>query len=394
MNPDSPDKVQSSTQLFSSPRDPSREMPDAKLYDLPPDARDLIQRYLDYHHVLTPIFHLPTIFPQFEHVLMMDRSRRHEKPYTLAIINMICAISAAHRRNGVGTSTVQTRKFYDRGMALVGPTLFFDWSIEKVQILLLGARYLQSSNFPDESWTILGLAIRIAQGLELHRPPPEHLDCITKEVRKRLWYACYATDQLSSTIYGRPVATASSTFSTPLPEDLDDDRIQPSQLLYPSTPTLSVMTYSIQCVQLYRIMESAAALVNPPLEKIVELDEMFEAWHAQVPSVLTIYEQESVQDDKRLIFAMRANMTRILIHRHSVVTSLSLLSRGERLVPPSDGLRANMMQNSRHICVRSAEETIQLVSRRHDRTKSAIGPSWFNLYYCKTPVYLFDLYTS
>lgn len=383
MNPDSPDKIQSSTQFFPSPRDPSREMPDAKLYDLPPDARDLIQRYFDYHHVLTPVFHLPSIFPQFEQVLMMDRSRRHENPYILAIINMICAISAAHRRNGVETSTVQTRKFYDRAMTLVGPTLFFDWSIEKVQVLLLGARYLQSSNFPDENWTILGLAIRIAQGLELHRPPAENLDYVTKEVRKRLWYACYATDQLSSTIYGRPVATASSTFSTPLPEDLDDDRIQPSQLLYPSTPTLSVMSYSIQGVELYRIMESAAALVEPPLEKIVELDERFEAWQAQVPPAFTIYEHESVQDDKRLILAMRANMTRILIHRHSVVTSLSLLSRGERLVPPSDGLRANMMQNSRHICVRSAEETIQLVSRRHDRTKSATGPSWFNLYYCK-----------
>ncbi|EED19737.1 conserved hypothetical protein [Talaromyces stipitatus ATCC 10500] len=381
MNPDAPSRVQSSTQFFASPRDPSREMPDAKLHDLPPDVRELVQRYFDFHHVLTPIFHVPSIRPRIEQALAMDRTRRYEDPYTLAMINMICAIAAAHRRNGYETSTVQTRKYYDRAMALVGPTILFDWSVEKVQILLLGARYLQSSNFPDESWTLLGLAIRIAQGLELHRPPPAHLDCIQKEVRKRLWYACYSTDQLASAIYGRPVSTASNTFTTPLPEDLDDDRIQPSQLLYPSTPTLSLMTHSIQAVKLCRIMEAAAALVNPPPEKIMELDEQFEAWDAQLPSSFRIYEHGPVPDDTKLIMAMRANMTRILIHRHSVVTSLGLLARGERLVPPSGGLRANMMQNSRQICVRSAQETIRLVGRRHDTTKAVTGPSWFNLYY-------------
>lgn len=294
---------------------------------------------------------------------------------------MICAIAAAHRRNGFETSTVQTRKYYDRAMALVGPTVLFDWSVEKVQILLLGARYLQSSNFPDESWTLLGLAIRIAQGLELHRPPPEHLNHVQKEVRKRLWYACYTTDQLASAIYGRPVSTASNTFATPLPEDLDDDRIQPTQLVYPSSPTISAMTHSIHNVKLCQIMESAAALVDPPPHKIIELDEQFELWSMQLPAALRVYEQHSIPDSKNLIMAMRANMTRILIHRHSVVTSLGLLSRGEPAFFPADSLRANMMQKSREICVRSAQETIQLVALRHDSTKASTGPSWFNLYY-------------
>ncbi|KAH8692606.1 fungal-specific transcription factor domain-containing protein [Talaromyces proteolyticus] len=381
MNPGAPDRVQSSNQLFPSPRDPSREMPDTKLYDLPIDARELIQRYFDFHYVITPVFHVPSIFARFELAFASERARRHEHTATLAIINMICAIATAHRRTGVETSTVQTRRLYDRAMALLGPSLFYDWSLEKVQVLLLGARYLQSSNFPDECWTVLGLAIRIAHALELHLPPPDHVDCITKEVRKRLWYACYTTDQLLCTIYGRPAATASSTFSTPLPEDLDDECIQHSRLLYPATPTVSAVGFSIHNAKLFRIMETAAALVDPPLEKIVELDESFEAWFAQVPSAFKIYEQESIEDNEGLILAMRANMVRILVHRHTLVTSLSLLSRGERVTRPADGLRANMMQNSRQICVRTAEETIRLVGHRHDRTKKAVGPSWWNLYY-------------
>jgi hypothetical protein len=383
MNPGAPDRIQSSNQLFPSPRDPSREMPDTKLYDLPPDARELIQRYFDFHYVLTPIFHLPSIITRFEQVFISERSRRHEYAYTLAIINMICAIATAHRRTGVENSTIHTRKLYDRAMALLGPALFYDWSIEKVQILLLGARYLQSSNFPDECWTVLGLAIRIAHGLELHLPPPENTDCITKEVRKRLWYACYTTDQHLCSIYGRPTTTSSNTFSTPLPEDLDDNYITHSRLLYPPTPTVSAVTLSIHNAKLYRIMEMAAALVDPPMEKVVELDELYEVWFSQVPAAFKIYERETIEDDQSLILAMRANMVRILIHRHSVVMSLSLLSHGEKITRPLDGIRASMMQNSRQICVRTAEETIRLVGHRHDRTKKAAGPSWWNLYYCK-----------
>ncbi|KAL1968441.1 hypothetical protein VTN77DRAFT_1970 [Rasamsonia byssochlamydoides] len=379
MNPGGCDRLQA--QSFSSPRDLPRETGDPDIYALPHDVRDLIQLYFDFHYALSPIFHVPTIFAKFDEVFNCDPSRRHEHTYTLAIINMICAIAAAHRRFGAETTISQTRKLYDRAMALVGPTILYDWTIEKVQILLLGARYLQSSNYPDECWTVLGLAIRIAHGLELHRPPPDGLDCVTKEVRKRVWYACYITDQLLSTIYGRPGAISSTAFTTPLPEDLDDDCIQPNRLLYPSVRTPSVVSFSLQVARLYKIMEAATSLVDPPLEKILQLDEEFEAWYAQVPPSFRIYDQETIKDGKALILALRANMVRILIHRHSLVSTLNSLSQGKRASRFSDSLRTNMMQSSRHICVRTAEETVQLVSHRHEQTKKAVGPSWFNLYY-------------
>lgn len=383
MNPGGCDRLQA--QSFSSPREQPGQTNDPDLYTLPPDVRDLIQLYFDFHYVLSPIFHVPSIFAKFEAALTCEPSKRPEHTSTLAIINMICAIASAHRRFPAETPISQTRKLYDRAMALVGPTILYDWTLEKVQILLLGARYLLSSNYPDECWTVLGLAIRIAHGLELHRPPPDGLDYVTKEVRKRVWYACYVTDQLLSTIFGRPAATSSVTFTTPLPEDLDDDCIQPNRLLYPSDRTPSVVSFSLQVAKLYKLMEEASSLVDPPLERILQLDEAFEAWYAQVPPDFRIYDQETIKDDKALILALRANMVRILIHRQSLVSTLSSLSQGRRTTRSSDGLRTNMLQSSRHICVRTAEETIRLVGHRHDRTKKAVGPSWFNLYYCNSP---------
>ncbi|KAL1863849.1 hypothetical protein VTK73DRAFT_6349 [Phialemonium thermophilum] len=404
------------THSFSSPRDhhPDDDLSDARILAPPPGARELMKVYFDFHHVLTPIFHAPTITNQLEQVLRRGNSASQSSScdhptniYTLAILNMICAIATAHDRLGVGgdTASVVARRYYDTAMRLVRPTLLSDWSVEKVQILLLGARYLQSASYPDECWTVLGLAVRIAYGLDLHRPPPEEeeegegekMDCIAREVRKRVWHACYGMDQLLSMIYGRPAATSAATFTAPLPEDLDDDCIQPTRLLYPSVRTAaSCMSFFLQVSRLYRILESAASLGDPSLEARVRLDEDFETWYAQVPETLKVRPGSRADDDKALILALRANMVRILIHRPSLVSALSALSttrEGPQAQPSPQSqqqqqplrqpgrLRVSMLQRSRQICVSTAEETVQLVSQRHEQTKNATGPSWFNLYY-------------
>lgn len=386
------------THSYSSPKEiigDTRDRPD--FVELPPDARNLIKVYIDFHHIVTPIFHVPTILAQFEQVLTCDPTHRHEHLYTIALLNMVCAIVVAHNRLGQGrpeTDGPIARNYYDTAMLLIRPKLFAGWAIEKVQILVLGSCYLQASSYPEECWNALGLAVRIAYGLELHRPPdPTRFDCIAQEVRKRVWASCYVLDQLLSMIYGRPAATSAKSSFTMLPEDLDDDCIQPSRLLYPSVRSESTsMSFFLAISSLYRILESAASLNDhPALENILRLDEEFEAWLANLPPSLNIRNGIIVENEISLILALRANMVRILIHRQSLILVLNSLSSGQaptlaasREEPDGKGgrLRLSMAQRSRQICVTTAEEVIQLVGQRHEQTKDAIGPSWFNLYYC------------
>ncbi|KAM0449462.1 hypothetical protein ACHAO4_007480 [Trichoderma viride] len=381
---------------FTSPRDYSVEARSpSDLLSLPPNAQELLKTYFDFHHELTPIFHVPTVMAQFDQVLSnRHAARTTDHIYTLAILNMICALTAAHSRRGQEGSDVISRKFYDTAMQLMQPSLMSEWRIEKVQALLLGARFLQSSSYSDECWTVLGLAIRIAYDLELHRPPdPEKFDCIDQEVRKRVWYACFGLDQLLSMIYGRPAATSTATFSTPLPEDLDDDCIRPNQLLYPSVQTTTSMSFFLQVSKLYRLLEATMMLGGQPsLSDLVRLDEEFEAWQAEMPGNLRIREGVPPEKESTLILWLRANMVCILIHRQSLVSGLSALSSASSASAPATNereggrLRASILQRSRQVCVSTAEETIRLVAERHDRTKKAMGPSWFNLYYLFTSI--------
>lgn len=388
--------VKLDAQSFSSPRDGSVDVRGSdNLFSPPANVRELLQIYFDFHHELTPIFHVPSIMAQFEQVLSNRvSSGNSDHVYILAILNMICALAEAHSRQNHGDSDITSRKYYNTAMQLMQPNLLSDWKIEKVQALLLGARYLQSSSYSDECWTVLGLAIRIAYDLELHRPPdPDQFDCIDQEVRKRVWYACFGLDKLLSMIYGRPAATSTATFTTPPPEDLDDDCIRPNRLLFPSVHTTSSMSFFLQVSKLYRLLEAITMLGDQPaLADLVRLDEEFETWQAEVPVRLRIREASLRGDEAALILALRANMVCILIHRQSLVSGLSALSSvSSSSIPSTKGweggrLRTSMLQRSRQICVSTAEETIRLVAERHEQTKSAMGPSWFNLYYLFTSI--------
>jgi hypothetical protein len=362
----------------------------ADIFALPLNVVELMDIFFDFHFELSPIFHEPTIRAAFDRVIEGDISYRYAHRYTLSIMNMIFAISASHRRSPTETMA-RARSFYDTAMSLIQPTLLEDWNIEKVQTLLLGARYLQSSNSPDECWNVLGLAIRIAYGLELHRSPKDELDYIAKETRKRVWYACFGLDKLLSMIYGRPAATSTSTFTTPLPEDLDDDCIQLRRILYPTPRRPSIMSFSIQVAKLYRVLESTARLYGRGMvawdtlaSTIFSLDEEFEEWNRALPEHLKMHDDGDKQDNEQaLILALRANMVRILIHRQSLALTLSFLSGSGGEKRGSEGLKNNMFQYSRNICVQTAMDTITLVGLRHEKTTDAVGPSWFNLYYRK-----------
>ncbi|RFU31729.1 hypothetical protein B7463_g4592, partial [Scytalidium lignicola] len=268
--------------------------------------------------------------------------------------------------------------------------LLLDWDMEKVQILLLGSRYLQTSNSPDECWNVLGLAIRIAYGLELHRNPSDEFDYITKEVRKRVWCNLFIFDKLLSMIYGRPSATL-ATDSNLVPEDLDDDCIEKHRILYPSPRRPSSMSFCIQVAKLYHLLESASRLSDSGNMKrgnlaftMASLDEEYEEWYQNVPPHLKkIHSSDDDPKEQALILALRANMVRILIHRQSLAFPLHTLSGNnnqEKLASPG-GMKSNMFQFSRNICVSSAMEIIKLVGLRYLRTADAVGPSWFNLYY-------------
>lgn len=151
------------------------------------------------------------------------------------------------------------------------------------------------------------------------------------------------------------------------------------------------MSFSIQVAKLYRVLESTSRLYgrgkvtwDTLASTVFSLDEEFEEWNRALPEHLKVHDDGDKQhNEQALILALRANMVRILIHRQSLALTLRFLSGSGGEKRGSEGLKNNMFQCSRNICVQTAMNTITLVGLRHEKTTDAVGPSWFNLYYCK-----------
>jgi hypothetical protein len=92
--------------------------------------------------------------------------------------------------------------FFQRSKKLFSLDILEVSSIKVVQALLLMGQYLQSTKSPGRCWIVVGLAIRIAQGLGLHmqyrddrQKPGSSSRQLQIELRKRLWSGCIVLDR-------------------------------------------------------------------------------------------------------------------------------------------------------------------------------------------------------
>ncbi|KAL4888670.1 fungal-specific transcription factor domain-containing protein [Aspergillus ambiguus] len=350
------------------------------LYSLPSNASEILDRFFNFRHVLGPLFHVPTVRPRLEATLQCPIQERPRYRSEFVLLNMIFALCTSHwsMRNSAAA-----REHYDIAMMLMQPTLLRDWTLEHVQSLAIATRYLQGSNASIECWNVLGLAIRVAYGLRLHQEPLDTEPPPIRETKRRVWYALYTLDMHLSMIYGRPPMTRLTDFSVHPPEDLDDHCICDDKLLYPMPKRPSMMSFTIQVIKLYQIVEKV--LENLPqntddrgkiMEMVITRDKEYQEWHSALPPHLVLDPNDAKEPP--WILALRGNMVRILIHRQSLVATLHILIKPQQMEDP---LVTQNLQYSRRICVSAAMDTVGIVALRHEQTKQTMGLDWYNVYY-------------
>jgi hypothetical protein len=354
------------------------------LYSIPENALEVLDRYFTCRNILTPIFHVPSARPMFVAALHCLPEERPQHRSAFILLNMIFALCTSHWLVDLDANPRAARRYYDIAIALLQPTLLRGWTLEHIQALLLAARYLQGTSCGDECWNVLGLAIRIAYGLRLHQDSPETDPPPLRETKRRVWYAAYTLDMHWAMVYQRPPATRTPDFSVPAPEDLDDDCIQNDRILYPTPKRPSSMSFFLEVIKLYRIVEKVLGRLSEnkvggleTAELVMTLDEEYQKWLRERPTHLTL----DITDAKEppWILALRGNMVRILIHRQSLKVTLNKLSKTER---NQDSIISYVLQFSRKTCVDTAMESIDIVALRHAQTKKTMGLDFFNIYYC------------
>lgn len=122
--------------------------------------------------------------------------------------------------------------FYETARMQMTPIILESGSLPLVVALALLSNYTQKRDRPNTGWNYLGLAVRMATGLGLHREFPGWKSSLLKqEMRRRVWWCLYMFDCGAAVTFGRPLCVPDvSTMDARLPlnildEDLDFDTV-------------------------------------------------------------------------------------------------------------------------------------------------------------------------
>lgn len=96
-------------------------------------------------------------------------------------------------------------------------------SMTSVQVCVLQGIFLPSTKSRDAGYNLLGLALRMAINMGMHRSfGAESLHPHVRELRNRLWWSVYVAERMFSVEMGRPLAINDTEIDAPLPTDIPE----------------------------------------------------------------------------------------------------------------------------------------------------------------------------
>ncbi|KAF8874834.1 fungal-specific transcription factor domain-containing protein, partial [Infundibulicybe gibba] len=235
----------------------------------PPELQDhLLNLYFTYVHPSFPIIHKRSFFETFRLVPKAPFNRRRRRVPTLLLLAMY-ALAARYADNTSNPPPTDGSMMWEAGDDYLNSAkniLDITYASSRPStcqaLLLMGYREVGIGAMAG-AWTYVGMAIRMAQDLGMHRsadgwaraglggPLFGEWELIE---RKRIWYGCVIMDKYVSTYIGRPLMVFERDFDTSLPSENDPEELEPcapqsldheSMLTHP-IPSPQVLTLHMQ----------------------------------------------------------------------------------------------------------------------------------------------------
>ena len=162
--------------------------------------QSFIDAYFLYYHSSYPFIHEATFRAQYSGVLPRPKGKTWP-----ILLNSVLAIGSWCV--GDDDSTID-RTYYQEVNSLWqdDASVFEAGNLALVQALLLLSNYTQKTNKPNTGWNYLGLAVRMALSLGLHKEfPGWNISPLQREMRRRAWWGLYIFDSGASITFGRPI---------------------------------------------------------------------------------------------------------------------------------------------------------------------------------------------
>ncbi|KAK8085939.1 hypothetical protein PG994_000913 [Apiospora phragmitis] len=159
----------------------------------------LMESYFSVYHLSYPFIHEATFRAQYHEIIPRPPQRSwHMLQCTVLALGAWCL---DHDQDGLHDD------LYHQALSFgEDESLFESANLTLVQALVLLSNLSQKRNKPNTGSNFLGLAIRMALSLGLHRELPNwKITLLQREMRRRVWWGLYLMDSGASTTFGRPI---------------------------------------------------------------------------------------------------------------------------------------------------------------------------------------------
>ncbi|KAL8276582.1 hypothetical protein RQP46_011005 [Phenoliferia psychrophenolica] len=367
------------------------------LADLPtPEvARGLFDYYFSHIHRLYPFLHEGSIRRSYEDFWESRHLEDVRSSFTLGSVTsqlaLHCAVFAMADKLRAAPEKV-THLYYQTTQKLLAAQKVIPQDILQVQVLLLNALFMQGSDDPEESWNLLGMAIRRGYGMGLHRLlAPSRATPIERETRKRTWCACFTLDRLMTVSLDRPTAITTSTATYPLPIALPDEDPSLVDFFNTSTNLYRLLSDGPSDLAAFSFLTLTPSSLHAATTSLTLLESSFQNWLHTMPAQLQRH-PSGPNSEEAIVLTLRSYTTRLLIHR-PLLSEAIRASHVDAVVPvlpePSDPeyVRAlvlkqqaqSMVGKSLSTTLSTGVESILLLSQT--QLTDTLSAGWYRLFY-------------
>lgn len=160
----------------------------------------LVSAYFASYHTSYPFVHEATFRAQYHHLIPRPDSSSWDL-LLQAVIALGAWACAEEQQTGVDEALFRRTKALAHHSSVVECA-----SMTLVTALTLMSNLAQKSNRPNTGWNFLGLAVRMALSLGLHRELADwKISLFEREMRRRVWWGLFIHDSGASTTFGRAI---------------------------------------------------------------------------------------------------------------------------------------------------------------------------------------------
>ncbi|RFU30132.1 hypothetical protein B7463_g6190, partial [Scytalidium lignicola] len=345
-----------------------------------------VDAYFLYYHKTYPFLHEATFRAQ-----LADKSLRPKGTTWPILLNTVLALGAWSI--GDENSTMDDVFYYKVKCLSQDTSVFEVGNLALVQALLLLSNYTQKRNKPNTGWNYLGLAIRMAMSLGLHKEFPDwKIGLLQREMRRRVWWGAYIFDSGASITFGRPVLLPESRIvEANQVLNIHEESLTPTTTSLPQEIAAPTIYCSLRAQSDFHLATNPLyhrLISNPPpsSQELLSLQRTIDTWQESIPNYFQLNNPEIHQQDTTLVLARyrlswRAWNLRIILFRPIVLRWAARNWNAYHQHSDAGGDDSPEDEQCRLLCLQSARETIASISEyMTGRVPSRLG-NWYILYF-------------